>query len=193
MAYRKNNNQRLSCPPLEIIALLLGAGIDIGLRDQRGQTAMHQIVRDRSQLPVQGYLEYFKLLIKHGADPSVTDVQGLTILHQAAAAGEYPLVEMLIDAGVDVNARKTNGRTPLFEAVTAAWPNRSQAEVLTLRILLDNGADVAAVADDGWTALHGAVSNKRRPGRFEAEAVALLLERGADAAARDAFTLVKYF
>jgi uncharacterized protein len=57
-----------------------------------------------------------ELLIKHGADVKVKQMQGVTPLHSAAHNGQTKLSKLLIDNGAEINAKMDNGQTPLFMA-----------------------------------------------------------------------------
>ncbi len=71
-------------------------------------------------------------------------------LHLAASSSAVAEVELLLKAGADVNAKNTNGMTPLHGA---AQMNPSPA---VLEVLLKAGADVNAKNPGGWTPLHAA-------------------------------------
>ncbi len=92
----------------------------------------------------------------------------------AAAAGDVDRLTELLDAEGDlVNAYSEDGYTPLhFAAFFARGP--------VVRLLLDRGADVGAVARNDMEVqpLHSAVAAKAR------EVVAALLQAGADVNAR---------
>jgi ankyrin repeat protein len=86
-----------------------------------------------------------RLLLERGADA------GGGALHAAAAGAHRELVELLLDAGADVDRRDPDtGRTPLHAAV-AAGPDGDTPDVV--RILLKAGADVHATTNDGASAL----------------------------------------
>jgi len=71
---------------------------------------------------------------------------GTTALHWAVHNNDKPLVERLLKAGANVNARNDYGATPLAEAAVLADP-------VLLERLLKAGADVESANDDGQTAL----------------------------------------
>ena len=50
------------------------------------------------------------------ADVSVTDNNGETPLHRAAAGGHMDIVKLLVASGADVNAKTNRGGTPLHSA-----------------------------------------------------------------------------
>ncbi|GBG60914.1 hypothetical protein CBR_g16035 [Chara braunii] len=92
--------------------------------------------------------ELVSLLLTAGADPTVVDSQrGQTALHAAAIAGDREMVEIILDAGVDVDIRDVHFCTPLHDALS-----RGRKDVVGL--LLERGADCNAKDDDGNTTLH---------------------------------------
>uniref|UniRef100_A0A0G4I5W7 Uncharacterized protein n=1 Tax=Chromera velia CCMP2878 TaxID=1169474 RepID=A0A0G4I5W7_9ALVE len=58
-----------------------------------------------------------ELLLSRGADVSVVDHVGKTLVHLAVEAASPTLVEMFIEKGVDVNVREDNQQTALFPIV----------------------------------------------------------------------------
>ena len=91
-----------------------------------------------------------KLLLEHGADPKLDTDDGTTPLMVASGIGwvegvtyewsqaaNVETVKMLLDLGIDVNARNSEGRTALMGAA-----HKGRNEIVQL--LVDRGADLAA-------------------------------------------------
>ena len=107
------------------------------------------------------------------ADRLAREAEALTIW-EAAALGRDDRVGQALDGDPAlVDAYSPDGNTPLGLAAFFAKP-------ATVRLLLERGADVSAVARNYMKVqpLHAAVAGRN------AEAIALLLERGADPNAR---------
>jgi ankyrin repeat protein len=95
-------------------------------------------------------------------------------LNDAAFAGDVEAVGKLLARGVDVNARSSDGKTPLISALILG--SKRTTEIVPM--LLAKGADVNARDNAGSTALMGAARNY--PAFF-----GLLLAKGADVNLRD--------
>lgn len=101
---------------------------------------------------------------------------GMTPLHHAVEwSGHFPLVELLLNRGADISARRVDGRTPLHGATAGR-------DTDVVQLLLNRGADVNAQAEDGKTPLH--LACKRDNESFTEDILQLLLSRGADISAR---------
>jgi ankyrin repeat protein len=91
-------------------------------------------------------------LLKSNPNPDDRDSYGGTALHAAMFQDNTQIVEMLIEAGFDVNAvGPRNGYTPLHDAV---WADNLPA----LKILVRNGGDTSIKGKDGNTPLEKARS-----------------------------------
>ena len=87
-------------------------------------------------------------LLANGADHSLRDAEGRTLLHLAAMHGYAEIVHLLIDEGkMAPDARDEDGRTPLHLAA-----GYGQHE--TVKALISHGVDVNARDKDGQTPLH---------------------------------------
>jgi len=74
------------------------------------------------------------------------------LLINAARNGQKDVVELLVKARADVNAKSNNGRSALMHA---AWNGHKNV----IELLLNVGADVNAKSNNGWSALMSAAAN----------------------------------
>jgi uncharacterized protein len=95
-----------------------------------------------------GHTEIVAFLLDHGADvqQAATNAQRVNSLHAASANRHFEIARMLIERGIDVNAKQEGGFTPLQEAA-----QNGQLELV--EFLLQRGADTEAKNDAGDTAL----------------------------------------
>lgn len=90
------------------------------------------------------------LLLQHGADPLVTDVQGYNILHLATFEGNVFLLVLLLHQNIPVDITDSHGHTSLMWAAYKGYP-------ACVDLFLRWGADVHATDETGFTALHWAL------------------------------------
>ena len=93
-------------------------------------------------------------------------------IHEAAHRGDVDSVNRLIQAGADVNAKDSFGRTALHAAIGGGYPE-------VVRILVNAGADVSAEDAVHIPAIHQAVRNDNP------EIVQILVNAGADVNSKD--------
>jgi ankyrin repeat protein len=91
-----------------------------------------------------------RLLIERGAEletPARNEqiAAAARPLHSAVAAGQREVVEILLEAGADPNARQHGGFTPLLEAAQSGHGDIAE-------VLLRHGADSKACLSDGRSA-----------------------------------------
>ena len=183
--------------PLEVIARLLAAGANANARlklpppfrnvgNDRGldgllTTGTTPLLRAAKALDAPA----IGLLLRHGADISLTNSRGITPLMAAAGMGSVDAdtrgfylsedtqkraidsLTLLLEAGGDVNAKDPRGLTPLHEAARWGWND-------VVRFLVAKGADLNAKDGRGLTpvdsALGRAGGNSRGGARIDVHA-----------------------
>ncbi|KAI9852682.1 MAG: Ankyrin repeat domain-containing protein 44 [Vezdaea acicularis] len=148
----------------DIVAHLLSLpGINVGLRNQKGCTALFLAAQ-------AGCLLAVKELAAAGADLHERGYAkiGYTPLAIAVRRGRLDVASWLLDRGAQVETVTQNGNTPLHHAISA-----QSEELITL--LLDRGADINHQDKQGDTALLNAMGLEKCESICE-----LLVERGAD-------------
>lgn len=130
--------------------LLIEAGSDIEVRDEKGQTILFA-------WPDQSYYgrgdsdrreRFVSILLRHRASPNATDDEGNTPLHQPTRwESNQKVIELFTKAGADINAaRNVDLMTPLIRA--------AKFQCADVKGYIDNGADPNVQDSDGNTALH---------------------------------------
>lgn len=102
----------------EVVALL-EAGADVDAVNKYGETPLHLAAAHASESTGKSAPEKGKLLIEAGADIEAVDKYGARPIHilvEGFGDETLALLQILIDAGVDVNARNDDGYTPFFMA-----------------------------------------------------------------------------
>lgn len=121
-----------------------------------------------------------KALLKYKANVNAVDPEDdmqETPLHKACVkSGNYEIVQLLVDAKANLNAKNSKGLTPLSVAVGKGW-GEYYIDTRMITPLLDAGAEVNAVNNHRQTALHLAV--------WDPDALHLLLQHKADVNAAD--------
>lgn len=172
---------------------LIQDGININTRDENGHTPLHRCV-------IRNNLELIQELIQLGADPNTIDNNHRgSPLHSAAHFGYAEVVEMLFNAGAEINALNDDNETPLHIALE--YSNTEIAQLLLrlgakanikdifgnialhnaarnyhieiIRFLLANNFNIGVKNDSGNTPLHLAFMRHSEVAQF-------LLENGAD-------------
>ena len=164
-----------------IVEALLDKGADPNYRDGNSFTALHAAVRDSNDGEDREQraraVATVKVLLAHSADPNARlhqekptvrtpdeiELEGATPLALAAEVNNLDAIKALVEGGADPNIPTAKGTTPLIlsaGAGTDVQRARSIDEraiaVETAKYLVAHGADVNAVGQFGWTALHAA-------------------------------------
>ena len=131
---------------------------DLNATDSSGRTCL-------SWAAARGDILAIKTLLHHQADVHLRDEQSNTPLHYARNA---ECVDMLQSAGGNINGRNSFGHTPLHMAC------RGEGSLPLVKKLVEAGADIDAIDNNGETALSNATYGKH------SECALYLIQQGAN-------------
>lgn len=146
----------------EIVKYFIGCGAEVNpIGGELSSTPLHWATRE-------GHLSMVILLLKHGADPTLLDKEGLNCLHLATQNGYTSIVAYLLAVGYEINCADANGMTPLM------WAAFRVKTSDPTRLLITLGASLNLTDRNRNTALHWAVYYRNRT------AFQLLVKAGAN-------------
>jgi ankyrin repeat protein len=192
----------------DVARFLLDRGADLNRANDKDWTPLYLAVANRNALTTaipapgsDGVLDFIKLLLDRGADPNKRikvrnevhqantslwlQEAGATPILRAALCGDLTVIRLLMAHGANPLIPTFDKTTPLMVASGVGWAEGftfqySEDDTLALvKLFLDAGAPINDANDHGITALHGAAYKGAN------KVVQLLVERGADLAAKD--------
>lgn len=120
-----------------VFDLLLNArDIDLEAKSRNGDTALMLAAYKGNKRAVEA-------LLAKGAEPNKPD---WTALHYAAAIGNNEIVRLLLDKSAYIDAESPNKTTPIMMAARSG-------HILTVKLLLDEGADATLKNEQGMSAI----------------------------------------
>ncbi|XP_067654159.1 putative ankyrin repeat protein RF_0381 [Haliotis asinina] len=150
------------CEHRDVVKFLVGEGADVSQVDSDGDTVLHYACRSGdleivelilslnmvdinsrgrfSTIPVMGAVHFkhrdvVKFLVGDGADMSLVDSDGNTVLHYACRSGDLEIVDLILSAyKADINALNNDGKTAVDEARVHGVPQ-------IVELLMSHGAD----------------------------------------------------
>ena len=150
-----------------IINLFVKSGADI-----------NQVFEERSPISIaieNNNLNAVNLLIRAGADITPYDSAGNSPIVEAGYYHSFNVISSLVGSGLDVNSiNPANGYTALISACINKADDVDGQEK-TIKQLLNNGADINLIGNDGNSALSGAISSG-----CDVKIIQLLIDNGAD-------------
>ncbi len=158
-----------------IVKLLLAAGADINGRAQQDYTAHPHEFTPLIIAVKNSRSAAVALLLAKGADPTLADQDGSTPLHYLALSWKpekmEKTIDLLLEAGGDIDARNKAGRTPLM---MTAYNNHDQEKASAM--LLAKGANPNLSDNKGNTFLHQLIAGNSS--KDPTQTIALLTKRG---------------
>jgi uncharacterized protein len=122
---------------LAVFDVLVNArGIDLEAKARNGDTALMLAA-------FKGHKHAVASLLEKGAEPNKP---GWTALHYAASVGNNEIVQMLLDKAAYIDAESPNKTTPIMMAARGG-------HILTVKLLLDEGADASLKNELGMSAI----------------------------------------
>jgi ankyrin repeat protein len=101
----------------QILEILVAAGVDIEARNKYGWTRLYSAAFNGDLLRVE-------FLLAHGAKIDGCDARDNlnTPLHALCfCSGCVPIIDLLLDAGIDIDAQNAKGNTPLLTAASQSY------------------------------------------------------------------------
>ena len=148
------------------IALIAFSALSVSAQNNIGQDALLPAIR-------RGDTATVAQLIERGANPNITDAEGVPALMLATLFADVECVEVLLEGGANPNLRNAAGTSPLIWAM----PDSARAQ-----LLMEYGAEVNARSVTlGRTPLLAAATFPQ-----SVDVLGLLIAYGADVHAEDA-------
>lgn len=122
---------------MRVFEVLVNArNVDLEIKTRNGDTALMLAAYKANKPAVEA-------LLAKGAEVNQT---GWTALHYAAASGNNDIVQLLLEHSAYIDAEAPNKTTPIMMAARSG-------HILTVKLLLEEGADATLKNDAGMTAI----------------------------------------
>jgi ankyrin repeat protein len=121
----------------DVLSLLMGQkGVELDIINGVNETPLMIAA-------LKGNLNFAKQLLDAGAYPNK---EGWTPLHYAATEGHIEMMKLLLEAHAYIDAESPNKTTPLMMAALSK-------NILAVKLLLDEGADMTLLNEEGWSVI----------------------------------------
>ncbi len=114
------------------------------MADRAFESIVRELNAGKENLAIAGVQEFLR---KSGDLNRRSDKSGASLLHMASLKNYLDLARVLIEAGIEVEAKDDKGLNAVYHAVCAG-------HLSMVRFLQRNGADLNARSKKGCTALH---------------------------------------
>jgi ankyrin repeat protein len=133
---------------IKLVRSLVNVGANFRARNAKGETTLHIAARTASVQTVQ-------YLMEEGVEVYIVTSSSQSVMHAACSLGTITtlpaitiILEMLLEAGVDVNAKDITGATPLHVLYNQCYRSRL-CDTKAFNMLLRRGADKMAEDKEG--------------------------------------------
>ena len=144
------------------ISILMNAGADPNITDNKGATCIHHAVGGGCSKDV------LERIVNHDADVNVANKKNITALMLACMKGSKDAINVLLNTGADPNIANTDGDTCLHYAV------RNDCSTEVLEAIISHSVDVNATNKKNETTLMIACEKGNK------DSINVLLNAGAD-------------
>jgi ankyrin repeat protein len=164
--------------PVEIISELINYGANVNIVSNGLTALFYALVSTNTSTE-----EIVDLLLRNGANPGYVNTTGLNalLLYTSNPQPIPSIIDLLVRYGVDVNAYTHTIRPVAF----SLEPSETMAEVL--ETLINNGANIHAVADSGTNVLMALLKNAKHSTMSISPAVDVLVKHGININAQSNF------
>lgn len=136
---------------LELIKLIVNAGIDLNIMDNNSNTPLSYLVDKgleiSNQREKEQFLERLVFLLKFRIDVNTIDSEGKTVFHKAVMADNLEVVEKLLTKKTNLDIKDKQGRTALHHT---QWKGNYKIA----RLLIAAGANINEPDYAGFTLLN---------------------------------------
>ncbi len=146
---------------LDVQKLLINNKANINAKNNEGQTAL--------MLAKFGRKKFF---LDQGADFTLKDIYGHTVLHYAVKEGEGEIIKLLLSKGANINSQTDDGYTPLMIAILVNTLKMKSIDYF--KLLITENSQLNLKNKHGYTAF--ILANKNNNTKL----TSLLAQKGAD-------------
>ncbi len=126
---------------VDVVDFLVENGANVNQKDKEGNSLLYYLLKTFKSKTTDEFNEKLDILDKNGLDLKATQAKGNTLFHLALESNNIDLLKRVYGLGVDVNAKNSDGISPLHKAAMKA------KDESVLKYLLSIGADKNSKTD----------------------------------------------